>query len=87
MINFKKLIIYVLLLIKNFKNKTYKQKKLHNAAFHIYSFFLKVDKPIYQVSERTLDLLEQGETLERVMLRGGWQTDSTAMSYLRNWIY
>ncbi len=33
-----------------------------------------------------LDLLEQGEPLERIMLRGGWQTDSTAISYLRNWI-
>ena len=33
-----------------------------------------------------LDLLEQGEPLERIMLRGGWQTDSTAMSYLRRWI-
>ena len=33
-----------------------------------------------------LDLLEQGEPLERIMLRGGWQTDSTATSYLRNWI-
>ena len=33
-----------------------------------------------------LDLLEQGEPLERIMLRGGWQTDSTAMLYLRNWI-
>ena len=33
-----------------------------------------------------LDLLDQGEPLERIMLRGGWQTDSTAMSYLRNWI-
>ena len=33
-----------------------------------------------------LDLLEQGEPLERIMLRGGWQTDSTAMNYLRNFI-
>ena len=32
-----------------------------------------------------LDLLEQGETIEKIMLRGGWQTDSTAMRYLRNW--
>ena len=32
-----------------------------------------------------LDLLEQGEPLERIMLRGGWQTDSTAMRYLRNY--
>ena len=34
-----------------------------------------------------LDLLEQGEPLERIMLRGGWQTDSTAMKYLRSWVY
>jgi site-specific recombinase XerD len=33
-----------------------------------------------------LDLLEQGEPLERIMLRGGWQTDSTAIMYLRNWL-
>jgi integrase len=32
-----------------------------------------------------LDLLEQGESLEKIMLRGGWQTDSTTMKYLRNW--
>ena len=32
-----------------------------------------------------LDLLEQGEPLEMIMLRGGWQTDSTAMKYLRSW--
>ena len=34
-----------------------------------------------------LDLLEQGEPLERIMLRGGWQTDSTTMKYLRSSIY
>ena len=33
-----------------------------------------------------LDLLEQSESLEKIMLRGGWQTDSTAMKYLRNWV-
>jgi len=34
-----------------------------------------------------LDLLEQGETIEKIMLRGGWKTDSTAMKYLRSWMY
>jgi integrase len=34
-----------------------------------------------------LDQLEQGEPLEKIMLRGGWQTDSTAMKYLRNWCF
>ena len=32
-----------------------------------------------------LDLLEQGISLEKIMLRGGWQTDATAIKYLRNW--
>ena len=32
-----------------------------------------------------LDLLQGGEPLERIMLRGDWQTDSSAMKYLRNW--
>ena len=32
-----------------------------------------------------LDLLEQGAPLENIMLKGGWQTNSTAMKYLRNW--
>ena len=32
-----------------------------------------------------LDLLEQGEPLEKIMLRGGWQSDSTAMKYLRGY--
>ena len=34
-----------------------------------------------------LDLLEQGEPLEKIMLKVGWQTDSTAMKYLRNWAF
>lgn len=32
-----------------------------------------------------LDLLESGESLEKIMLRGGWQTDSTVVKYLRAW--
>jgi len=53
---------------------------------------LKIDSNEYSLSGHSfrvgaaLDLLEQGEPLERIMLKGGWQTDSTAMSYLRNWI-
>ena len=47
--------------------------------------------PIYRMSERALgaalELLEQGEPLEKIMLKRGWQTDSTAIKYLRNWIY
>lgn len=34
---------------------------------------------------RALDLLIEGEPLEKIMLRGGWQMESTAMKYLRAW--
>ncbi|MEK9875262.1 MAG: tyrosine-type recombinase/integrase [Betaproteobacteria bacterium] len=34
-----------------------------------------------------LDLLEQGEPLGKIMLIVGWQSDSTTMKYLRNWIF
>ena len=48
------------------------------------------DQPLSGHSFRVgaaIDLLEQGEPLDRIMLRGGWQTDSTAMKYLRNWAH
>jgi integrase len=32
-----------------------------------------------------LDFLEQGEPLEKIMLRGGWQAESTVIRYLRAW--
>ena len=32
-----------------------------------------------------LDLLERGISLERIMLRSGWKSDSSAMRYLRSW--
>jgi len=32
-----------------------------------------------------LDLLERGVSLERIMLRGGWKSDSSAMRYLRSY--
>ena len=32
-----------------------------------------------------LDMLEAGDKLERIMLKGGWKADSTAIKYLRNW--
>ena len=32
-----------------------------------------------------LDMLERRVPLEKIMLRGGWKSESTAMRYLRNW--
>jgi site-specific recombinase XerD len=32
-----------------------------------------------------VDLLEVGESLEKIMLRGGWNAETTAIKYLRAW--
>lgn len=32
-----------------------------------------------------IDLLEAGESLEKIMLRGGWQSEASAIRYLRGW--
>jgi hypothetical protein len=32
-----------------------------------------------------LDLLDQGEPMERIMLRGGWSAEATVIKYLREW--
>ncbi|XDZ65408.1 tyrosine-type recombinase/integrase [Alphaproteobacteria bacterium LSUCC0684] len=32
-----------------------------------------------------IDLLDKGVPLERIMLRGGWKSENTALRYLRNW--
>jgi hypothetical protein len=62
-------------MISNFITKKNKTLPLLN-SFNSHSFRVGA----------ALDLLEQGEPLEGIMLRGGWQTDTTAMKYLGNWI-
>ena len=34
---------------------------------------------------KALDLLESGKSLPKIMLRGGWKTESTVIRYLRAW--
>lgn len=46
------------------------------------------EKPLSGHSFRVgaaLDMLEAGYGLERIMLKGDWKIDSTAMKYLRSW--
>jgi hypothetical protein len=33
-----------------------------------------------------LDLIEQGLPIEKIMLRGGWKTETTTIKYLKTWI-
>jgi len=32
-----------------------------------------------------VDMLDKGVPFERIMLRGGWKSENTALRYLRNW--
>jgi site-specific recombinase XerD len=46
------------------------------------------EKPLSGHSFRVgaaLDLLEKGESIEKIMLKGDWKIDSTAIKYLRGW--
>ena len=49
---------------------------------------LKIEQPLsghsFRVG-RALDLLEAGESLPKIMLRGGWKTESQVIRYLRAW--
>ena len=33
-----------------------------------------------------IDLLESGQSLEKIMLRGGWHSEATAIRHLRGWL-
>ena len=49
---------------------------------------LSIEPPLSGHSFRVgkaLDLLKAGESLQKIMLRGGWKTESTVIRYLRAW--
>ena len=49
---------------------------------------LNIEPPLSGHSFRVgkaLDLLDAGESLPKIMLRGGWKTESTVIRYLRAW--
>ena len=50
---------------------------------------IELDRPLSGHSFRVggaLDLLKRGVPMEKIMLRGGWKTESTALRYLREWV-
>ena len=50
---------------------------------------LDLDPPLSGHSFRVggaLDLLKRGVPMEKIMLRGGWKSESTALRYLREWV-
>ena len=57
------------------------------AEIYKYGVIIRGDTPgaVVGIVGAALDLLEQGEAIERIMLRVCWQTGSTIISYLRNY--
>jgi integrase len=50
---------------------------------------LELEAPLSGHSFRVggaLDLLKRGVPMEKIMLRGGWKSESTALRYLREWV-
>lgn len=50
---------------------------------------LEFDRPLSGHSFRVggaLDLLKRGVPMEKIMLRGGWKSESSALRYLREWV-
>lgn len=50
---------------------------------------IELDRPLSGHSFRVggaLDLLKRGVPMEKIMLRGGWKTESTALRYLQAWV-
>lgn len=50
---------------------------------------LELERPLSGHSFRVggaLDLLKRGVPIEKIMLRGGWKTESTALRYLQAWV-
>ena len=50
---------------------------------------IELDRPLSGHSFRVggaLDLLKRGVPIEKIMLRGGWKTESTALRYLQAWV-
>ena len=59
-----------------------KIKKTDGYILRSFKRDLNVRKSLDRAS---VDLLDKGVPLERIMLRGGWKSENTALRYLRNW--
>ena len=81
-------------ILRSFKRNLNVREKLEPATVNKILKMLQRKAEIKDIGELSghsfrvgaaLDMLERGVPLERIMLRGGWKSESTAMRYLRNW--
>jgi integrase len=81
-------------ILRSFKRNLNVREKLEPATVNKILKMLQRKAEIKDIGELSghsfrvgaaLDMLERRVPLERIMLRGGWKSESTAMRYLRNW--
>ena len=81
-------------ILRSFKRDLSVRKSLDPAALNKILKLLQRKAKLQDIGELSghsfrvgaaVDLLDKGVPLERIMLRGGWKSENTALRYLRNW--
>jgi len=81
-------------ILRSFKRDLSVRESLDPAALNKILKFLQRKAKLKDIGELSghsfrvgaaVDLLDKGVPLERIMLRGGWKSENTALRYLRNW--
>jgi len=81
-------------ILRSFKRNLSIRESLNPAALNKILKFLQRKAKLQKIGELSghsfrvgaaVDLLDKGVPLERIMLRGGWKSENTALRYLRNW--
>ena len=81
-------------ILRSFKRDLSVRKSLNSAALNKILKALQRKAKLKDIGELSghsfrvgaaVDLLDKGVPFERIMLRGGWKSEKTALRYLRNW--
>lgn len=81
-------------IVRSFKRGFSARDSLDPTALDKILKFLQRKAKLHDIGERSghscgmgaaIDLRDRGVPLERIMLRGEWNPDNTALWYLRNW--
>ena len=80
--------------LRSFQRDLSVRESLDQAALNKILKFLQRKAKMHNIGELSghsfrvgaaVDLLDRGVPFERIMLRGGWKSEKTALRYLRNW--
>jgi len=81
-------------MLRSFKRNLLPKRSLNPASINQILKNLQKQANLSQIGELSghsfrvgaaIDLLEQNVSLEKIMLRGGWKSESSAIRYLQSW--